>query len=199
MGFQVARAARLDKLDEERLERERDLRNKRTALQLWRIANGGIFVFFILANYLMRQQITPWPPAGVDRISAVIPLFISLGLLLSSWTAMRAQRAIRVDNAKGLRQFIRLTLALGLVFLVGMVIVWRTTPVTGPYSAIFFTMTGFHALHVLAGMIVFGYVYNKAQQGTYSSENYWGVEAAVIFWHFVDLMWLLYFVVLFVL
>jgi len=169
MDYQLARIPRLDKQEEQRLERERDLRNKRTALQLWRIANGGIFAFFILANYLMRQQITPWPPVGIERISATVPLLISLVLLVSSWTAVRAQRSIRVDNAKGLRRYIGMTVALGAVFLAGMVIVWRTTPGTGPYSAIFFTMTGFHALHVLAGIIVFGYVYNKSQQGAYSA------------------------------
>ncbi|HLY29323.1 MAG TPA: cytochrome c oxidase subunit 3 [Aggregatilineales bacterium] len=198
MDLQLARTARLNKFDEQRQARDRDLKNKRTALQLWRVANGGVFAFFILANYLMRQQITPWPPAGVERISATIPLIISLALLLSSWTALRAQRSIRVDNAKGLRGFTLMTLALGVVFLAGMALVWRTTPMTGPYSAIFFTMTGFHALHVLAGMIIFGYVYSKSQRGAYSAENYWGVEAAVVFWHFVDVMWLLYFVVLFV-
>src|SRR5579859_3424384 len=195
MNLQLARAG---KLDEESLLRERDLKNKRTALQLWRIANGGVFAFFALANYLMRQEITLWPPAGVARISVTIPLFISLALLLSSWTALRAQRAIRVDNVRKMKRYTGITLALGLVFLIGMVLVWRQTPVTGPYSAIFFTMTGFHALHVLAGMIIFGYVYSKSQRGAYSAENYWGVEAAVVFWHFVDVMWLLYFVVLFV-
>jgi len=181
MDLQLARGPRLDRIDEERLQRERDLNNKRTALQLWRVANGGVFAFFILANYLMRQQITPWPPEGVARIGATIPLFISLALLASSWTAMRAKRAIRVDNLPRMRRYTWITLALGLVFLVGMVVVWQTTPVTGPYSAIFFTMTGFHALHVLAGMILFGYVYGKSLRGAYSSESYWGVEAAVVF------------------
>ncbi len=195
MNLQLARSA---KITEEQLQRELDLKNKRTALQLWRLANGGIFAFFILANYLLRQEMSSWPPAGVERISATIPFFISLALLVSSWTALRAQRSIRMGNVPRLQRYTWITLALGLVFLIGMVIVWRTTPITGPYSAIFFTMTGFHALHVLAGMILFGYVYRKAQQGAYSAESYWGVEAAVVFWHFVDLMWLLYFFVLFV-
>jgi cytochrome c oxidase subunit 3 len=194
MNVSQARAA---KLAEENLLRERDLKNKRFALQLWRSVNGGVFVFFIFANYLMRQQQILWPPAGVDRLNAVIPTIISVGLLLSGLTATFAQRSIKQNKTGAMQRNILLTVALGIAFLIGIVVVWRQVPITGSYSAIFFTMIGFHALHVVVGMVLFGYVYRKAK--TYSADNYWGVEAVVIFWHFVDLMWILYFIVLYML
>ncbi len=198
MSFQNTKLSRTAKLQEEQMLRELDLKNKRFALQLWRVVNGGVFLFFIFANYLMRQQ-TPWPPPGVDRLNATIPTIISLGLLVSGWTALLAQRAIRRNDREGMLRNIVITLAFGVAFLVGLAFVWRQVPYSGGYSTIFFTMTGFHAVHVFVGMLLFAYIYRKAQRGGYSAENYWGVEATVIFWHFVDLMWVLYFVVLYML
>jgi cytochrome c oxidase subunit 3 len=199
MNVQNANLSRTAKLEQERMLRELDLKNKRLALQLWRVVNGGVFLFFIFANYLMRQQQPVWPPAGVDRLNATLPTIISLGLLVSGWTALLAQRAIQRGDREGMLRNVLVTVALGVAFLVGLAFVWRQVPYTGGYSAIFFTMTGFHAIHVFVGMLLFAYVYRKAQQGGYSAENYWGVEATVIFWHFVDLMWILYFIVLYML
>ena len=146
-------ASRAGKFDEERFLRERDLKNKRFALQLWRLANGGIFLFFVFANYLMRQQ-TAWPPPGVDRLNATLPTIISLALLVSAWTAASVMRAIRRDDRAAAQRNILATLVLGLVFLLGIVFVWRQVPNSGSYSAIFFTMTAFHAVHVLVGMLL---------------------------------------------
>jgi len=187
------------RLEEERQNRERNLKNKRFGLQLWRVCNGGVFIFFIMANYLMRQQQPSWPPPGISRLDAGIPALISLGLLLSGWTASRVLAASKNNNREGILRNIIVTLALGVVFLIGFGMVWRQVPGTGSYTAIFFTMTGFHAFHVLAGMLLLAFVYRKAQRGDYTSDNNWSLEASVIFWHFVDLMWILYFVVLYVL
>jgi len=197
MNTRDIQPSRNARLEEERQARELDLKNKRFALLLWRFANGGTFVFFALANYLMRQTQTTWPPPGVSRLDATIPAIITVALLISSWTASRVMGAMKRDNRAGVQQYILATLGLGLAFLVGIALVWQRVPHTGSYSAIFFTMTGFHALHVLIGMLLFGYVYRKAR--SYAVDKYWSLEAAVVFWHFVDLMWLLYFVVLYIL
>ena len=95
MGGANISASRAARLEEERLQRERDLKNKRFALQLWRLVNGGMFAFFILANSLMRQTQTTWPPMGISRLDATIPAIISVGLLISGWTASRVLAAIR--------------------------------------------------------------------------------------------------------
>src|SRR5690349_1019529 len=108
MSFQNTNLSRNARLQEEQMQRDLDLKNKRFALQLWRLCNGGVFVFFIFANYLMRQQ-TTWPPPGVDRLNAVIPTIISLGLLVSGWTAFQAQQAIRRNDREGLLRNILIT------------------------------------------------------------------------------------------
>ncbi len=185
--------------DEKNYQADLALKNKRFGLLIWRFANGGVFAFFILANYLMRQVQPTWPPEGVARLDPGIPALITLALLVSAIPASQAQAAIHRDDRPAMFRNLLITLALGVIFLLGMVVIWTQVPHSGSYSAIFFTMTGFHALHTAVGMLLFGYVFLKAQQGAYSKESHWTVEASVVFWHFVDLMWLLYFVVLWVL
>jgi cytochrome c oxidase subunit III len=197
MGAQFARPTSFE--EEQQYLHAQELKNKRFALQLWRVANGMIFVFFAFANYLMRTAQGTWPPPGVSRLNATLPAIFSAILLLSAIPAMRTQAAIRRNDRAALLRNLLATLALGLVFMIGLVFIWRQVPYTGAYSTIFFTMTGFHAVHVAAGMLLFAYVFLKARKGAYSAENHWSVEAAVVFWHFVEIMWIFYFVVLYIL
>jgi cytochrome c oxidase subunit III len=193
-----AQFARPVAFDDEQRQQALDLKNKRFALQIWRVVNGVVFVFFAFANYLMRATQVAWPPQGVTRIDPTLPAIFSVILLISAIPAARAQAAVRRNNRAAISRNILVTLGLGLLFLVGLVLIWRQVPYSGSYSAIFFTMTGFHAVHVAAGMLLLGYVFLKARQGAYSPENHWSVEATVVFWHFVELMWIFYFVVLYI-
>jgi cytochrome c oxidase subunit 3 len=54
-------------------------------------------------------------------------------------------------------------------------------------------MTGMHAFHVLTGVLLLFLVWNKGRKGLYSEENHWGVEAATIYWHFVDVVWIFFY------
>ena len=194
-----AQFARPVTFNEEQFLHDRELKNKRFALQLWRIVNGMVFVFFAFAYYLIRSTQASWPPEGVARIDGTLPAIFTVVLLISALPAIRVQAAIRRGERAAMQRNILITAALGLVFLVGLVFVWRQVPYSGSYSAIFFVMTGFHAFHVLAGLVLFGYVFWKAQRGAYSKENHWSVEATVVFWHFIELMWVFFFLVLYVL
>jgi cytochrome c oxidase subunit 3 len=198
MSAQFAQPVPFDEAEDTRYQPDQDLKNKRFGLLLWRLANAGVFAFFVLANYLMRQTQPTWPPPGVSRIDAAIPTIFSVLLLLSTFPANGVVKAIRQENRAAMQRNILVTLALGLIFLVGLVVIWRQVPIGGSYSAIFFTMTGFHAIHVIAGMLLFGFVLLKTWRGAYSKESHWGVEATVVFWHFVELMWLIYFIVLYI-
>jgi cytochrome c oxidase subunit III len=196
MSAQFARPASFE--EEQQYLHAQELKNKRFALQLWRLVNGMIFVFFAFANYLMRSAEGSWPPQGVSRLDATLPAIFSAILLLSALPATRVQAAIGRNDRTAMLRNILATLALGVVFLIGLALIWRQVPYSGAYSTIFFTMTGFHAVHVGVGMILFAYVFLKAQKGAYSPENHWSVEATVVFWHFVELMWIFYFVVLYI-
>ena len=60
-------------------------------------------------------------------------------------------------------------------------------------SAVFYMMTGMHAFHVLTGVIFLGVVLNNARKGLYTAENHWAVEAATVYWHFVDVVWIFFY------
>lgn len=173
------------------------LKNRRFGLFLWRVANGFIFLFFIYANYLMRSVQATWPPEGATRPDVTIPLIVSALLLLSGIPASRALSAIRRDDVPGLRRYVWITVAIGVMFVLGILFTMLRLPWSGPYSSIVNTMNGFHIAHALIGLLLFGYVLWRAGQGAYNAINHWGVEATVVFWHFVDLMWVFFFVVIY--
>jgi cytochrome c oxidase subunit 3 len=199
MSAQSARPMDLMDFDEARSRYDLDRKNKRLGLQLWRFANSSVFLFFAFANYLIRATQGSWPPPGVARLDATLPAVFSVVLLLSALPASLVTAAIQREDRRAMQRHILVTVVLGLAFLIGLVLIWQQVPYSGSYSAIFFTMTGFHAVHVVVGMLLFGYIFVKARRGAYSKKNYWSVEGTVIFWHFVELMWVFYFVVLYVL
>jgi len=182
-------------------ERDADLalRNRRLGLLLWRVANGGVFLFFIFANYLMRSVQTSWPPEGVSRLDIGLPLLISAVLIASSFPATAALRAIRRSDAGGLIRNLWITIAGGLLFIAGLLVHMLSVPVSGPYSSIVLAMMGFHLVHAVVGIGLLFYVIMQARRDKYTQVNHWMAEAAVVFWHFVDLMWVFFFVVLYIL
>ena len=103
-------------------------------------------------------------------------------------------------DVKGFLAGTRLTILLGLGFLLGVVAVeWPNAiaegvrPDSGAPGAAFFMMTGMHALHVLTGVIFLGIVLRNGGRNVYSAEKHWAVEAAAVYWHFVDVVWIFFY------
>jgi cytochrome c oxidase subunit 3 len=91
-------------------------------------------------------------------------------------------------------------LILGIAFLLGVVgVEWPQAihegirPGSGAEGAIFFMMTGMHAFHVLTGVIFLGIVLRNGARGLYTEEKHWAVEAAAVYWHFVDVVWIFFY------
>jgi cytochrome c oxidase subunit 3 len=86
---------------------------------------------------------------------------------------------------------------LGTLFLIGVVgVEWQIAPfgpADGAAGSVFYTMTGFHALHVLSGVIFLAIVYRNGRKGLYTAERHWAVEAAAVYWHFVDVAWVFFY------
>jgi len=89
------------------------------------------------------------------------------------------------------------TILLGLLFMVGVVVEWseglRHFPPGTVYGSAFFTLIGMHAFHVFTGLVVLGIVLRLGRRGHFGSHDYWPVEAAVKYWHFVDVAWVIIF------
>jgi len=169
-------------------------------LGLWFFLLSDSFVFGGLMAMRMNLLGYTRPPLNQQLGFAVTAV-----LLLSSFFMNRGETAMAHGDKKGFMNNTLITFVLGLGFLLGVVLVeWRLAaeegliasfgnPATGPMGAVFYMMTGMHAFHVLTGLIFLFVVWNNARKNLYSAEQHWGVEAAAVYWHFVDLVWIFFY------
>jgi len=140
-----------------------------------------------------------FPPPDI-KVDSTRLLFTSI-LVASSGTMQMAVHRIRQGNVASMQRWIWLTLMMGAVFLGGQAHEWLSLPFqisTDAYGSAFYTMTGFHGLHVFAGLMVMLVVLGRAAAGAYSAEEHAGIEVAAYYWHFVDVVWIGLFSTLFI-
>ncbi|MHB8627917.1 MAG: cytochrome c oxidase subunit 3 [Aggregatilineales bacterium] len=176
---------------------QRQLDNNRLLLTLWLVFEAGLFGSLIYANFVVRAAQGQWPPLGVDRMSMGTPLALTVALLVSSVTAIQAVGALRRNDRANFTRFMIATLVLGVGFVVGVVSLLMHIPFSGPYNAFFVAMWFVHVSHAIAVLLYLGYVLRRATQGHYTATAHWPVEAATYLWHFLDIMWIVLFVVLY--
>jgi cytochrome c oxidase subunit 3 len=159
----------------------------------------GLWLFFISEAFmfggLLVSRFFLWGSTRPD-LDQSLGLVVTLILLVSSFFMNRAETAIAYDDRKTFLRSLLVTAGLGTLFLLGVVgIEWRgeLRPTDGVFGAVFFAMTGMHALHVLSGVIVILIVWNLGRKGRFTAESHWGVEASAIWWHYVDLIWVFYY------
>lgn len=170
------------------------------------LASEAIFFANLIASYLyLRIRITgmgaSWIPSGVE-LDKTLPLINTFILLSSSFPMHYAARAITKGDKRGLTIGLLLTVILGSTFLSGQA--WEYThanftPSTGVFGSTFFTLTGFHGAHVTAGVIFLLICFFRSLRGDFSKDRHFAVTAVEMYWHFVDVVWVLLFTVLYLL
>lgn len=171
-----------------------------TGMVLFLISEVFLFGSLFWTYYYLRHYTPVWPPAGVqiDRTLASINTAI---LLLSSLTIWLATRAIQRGNERGLAIGIGTTTGLGSTFLGITVWEWlheSFRPWTHAYGSIFYTLTGFHALHVFVGVMLLLSLLTRTLRHRYSAQNYLSIDIGSLYWHFVDFIWLFVFSTIFI-
>lgn len=168
-------------------------KTKTNRLGLWLFILSDSFVFaglFIARFYLLGTQERP-------EVSQILGLVITSVLLLSSFFMNRAEIAASHGNRKRFLNSTLITLVLGTLFLVGVVgVEWQIAPFgpgDGAAASLFYTMTGFHALHVFSGVVFLAIIYRNGRKGLYTPQRHWPVEAAAVYWHFVDVVWIFFY------
>jgi cytochrome c oxidase subunit 3 len=162
-------------------------------LGLWLFLLSDSFVFGGLL--VMRFNLLGMTRPHLDQ---VLGLIVTVVLLVSSFFMNRAETAMKHGDRKAFVTNIVVTLVLGIGFLVGVVAVeWPNALAEGvdmsnTYGAAFFMMTGMHAFHVLTGVIFLLIVLRNGRKGLYDEKNY-PVEAAAVYWHFVDVVWIFFY------
>ncbi len=149
---------------------------------------GGLMIMRVNLLGLTRPELNQFLGLGVTAV-----------LLISSFFMNRGETLINNGDRKGFLANTAITFVLGLGFLLGVVLVeWRLaieeglTPSSGPAGAAFFMMTGMHAFHVFTGLILLAIVWLNGRRGLYDQKNY-PVEAAAVYWHFVDVVWIFFY------
>jgi cytochrome c oxidase subunit 3 len=168
----------------------------------------------VMTNQLLYPEFQPaWPtngPAGLggdfQTIGAFeLPLINTLILLTSGWTITMAHWALKKMQRGALVAWMLATVALGVVFLFlqsyEYVHAYRDLGLTlgsGIYGSTFFMLTGFHGLHVTVGSIMLLVIAFRCMKGHFKPDNHFGFEAVAWYWHFVDVVWLVLFVFVYV-
>ncbi|MGI6455995.1 MAG: cytochrome c oxidase subunit 3 [bacterium] len=144
-----------------------------------------------------------WPPPFMPPLPKQGLAVSTVVLMISSLTHWFASRSIRRGNQTGLLAGLILTTLLGVAFLVLQWINWsdliqmQMAPGTkNLYAFTFYMLTGLHALHIIGGLMILTIVTIKASRDTYSPQYHPGVEYSSLYWHFLDIIWLIIFFVL---
>jgi cytochrome c oxidase subunit 3 len=167
------------------------------------ISESMLFLGLFIAYLTFRAVATHWPPEGTPDLELLLPGINTVILLSSSFVIHQADVAVKKNNLPGLRVWFLATMAMGATFLAGQLYEYGHLEFnlkTNLFASTFYVLTGFHGLHVLAGLILMAIVlWRSRRPGHYSSEKHFGVEAAEIYWHFVDGVWVVLFLLLYIL
>jgi len=169
---------------------------------LFIISEVMIFGAFFTAYFFIRVvNGDPWPAHGTELPVAVAGVNTAI-LLSSSLTMHWALSSIKSGNRFGLKAGILSTFLLGATFLFVQINEYAHigfAPQDSAQASIFYGLTGLHGAHVFIGLTLLAMVTVRAFRGHYSPEEHRGVEVPGIYWHFVDVMWIIVFSTIYVL
>ena len=166
------------------------------------VADGMTFAGFFAA-YLTFRAVNPLPEGSTYELELLLPTINTVLLLVSSFTFHRAGQACRANRLGVSRRWLLLTGALGAAFLAGQMVEYFSLPfglTDNLFASTFYALTGFHGLHVTLGVICIGVVALQTHRGgVITAQSHFGLEAAELYWHFVDGIWVVLYGLLYLL
>jgi heme/copper-type cytochrome/quinol oxidase subunit 3 len=158
-----------------------------------------MFFTGLIGSYIVLRFATPlWPPPA-SVLNIPLTAMNTFILICSSVTMVQALAAVSRGDIRKLKLFLCLTLLGGTIFLsIQAVEYWKLlhenfNPHVSLFGSVFFTTTGFHGFHVFCGVICIAFVTGKAFLGKYTQARHQGIETIGLYWHFVDLVWIVLF------
>jgi cytochrome c oxidase subunit III len=168
------------------------------ALLYWSMASMSIFFAGFCSYYLVMHGNGTWLVFNLPSM-----FFISTALIVtSSFTMYWAQSAIKKDDFKSARLGVLLTFLLGIGFTFSQFLAWKALYAQGIVfsgrqsnisGSILYVITFTHFLHIAAGLLALFVSLIKVMKKRYSSENYLGLSLSAIFWHYLDTLWVILF------
>jgi cytochrome c oxidase subunit III len=167
------------------------------------IAEGMIFLGMFGAYLAFRSTLPSWPPEGTPKLELLLPSINTVILISSSFVIHNGDTAIKKNDLKGMQLWFGITALMGAIFLGGQLYEYSHLEfglTTNLFASAFYVLTGFHGLHVTVGvLLILSVLWRSRKQDHYNNEKHFGIEAAEIYWHFVDVIWIILFGLLYLL
>jgi cytochrome c oxidase subunit 3 len=162
---------------------------------------GAFFTSYFFVRVVNPETVGSWPPEGFH-----LPVFVAgvntAILLTSSFTMHWALQSIKRGNRAGLQAGLVLTLSMGATFLATQILEYSRIGFAwheNAFTTIFYGLTGLHGAHVFVGLALLTMATVRAFRGHYTPEHHHGVELPGIYWHFVDIMWIVVYTTVYIL
>ncbi|MDQ3520158.1 MAG: cytochrome c oxidase subunit 3 [Gemmatimonadota bacterium] len=168
------------------------------------LASEVMFFTSLIGSYIILRFAHPemWKGPG-EVLNVALTAGNTFLLICSSVTMVKAFAAVQDGDQAGLRKWLIATTLIGATFVGVQIYEYAKlvehgfVPSEGLYGSTFYTMTGFHGFHVTIGVICLLFVTIKAFQGKYTATDHRGVEVVGLYWHFVDLVWIILFTIVY--
>ncbi len=182
--------------------------NLKFAWWLYLASEVVIFATMIATYMVFRLHFPDVIKAVHEEVSVLLVTANTFILLTSSWAMVMGLREIQRDNKQGLVRWMGLTALLGTVFIGLQYVEYQELAHAGialfnqgnqfdGFGMRFYAPTAFHGAHVIVGVLWALYIMRRGAQGKFSSTNYAGVEIFGLYWHFVDVVWIVLFTLLY--
>ena len=165
------------------------------------LSESVIFFSFFVGYFVYKTTALDWLPTGVTGLEIREPAINTVVLVSSSFVIYIAEKFLHKNNLWGFRAFWLLTIAMGSYFLYGQAVEWSGLPFgfgDGVFGGTFYLLTGFHGLHVLTGVLLQLIMLGRSFLPNNYAKGEFGVQSTSLFWHFVDVIWIILFILIYV-
>jgi heme/copper-type cytochrome/quinol oxidase subunit 3 len=166
------------------------------------IASEVMLFSSLLGTFVLAKRLYP---EGGEHLNIPLTTFNTFLLLMSSWTVVRALAAVHEGDQKSLSRFLFLSLTLGTIFVSIQGFEYIKLSHEGltlhgdMYGSAFYVLTGFHGTHVAIGVGWLIWAFMKSLNGHFTQDHYIGIEILGLYWHFVDIVWIFLFPIIYLL
>lgn len=162
-------------------------------ISIFIVSEVFIFLSLFSSYWMMRLKLDVWPPEGTPELNLSLPIVMTVLLVASSVTIHHAETKLEHGDKGGFKTWLMITILLGAVFLGCTIYEYSHlihegfVPSSNAFSSAFFSITGFHASHVLLGLCAFVACLLPVMMSGRTNETY--VKSVSVYWHFVDIIW----------
>lgn len=164
------------------------------------LSESIIFLSFFVGYCVYKTTVVDWLPPGVTGLEIREPAINTAVLVSSSFVIYIAEKCLESSRFWAFRVFLLMTIVMGSYFLVGQALEWSNLEfrfTSGVFGGMFYLLTGFHGLHVLTGVILQTLMLGRSFLPNNYQGGHFGVMATSLFWHFVDVIWIILFILIY--